>query len=81
MRKTGVIGAGIKGEGVAHINALAGYKVILINVNTIKYDLLFIEFGGWECYICSFFKKVKKKFNVKIPITCVFEIATINYYS
>ncbi|NUC17259.1 hypothetical protein C6359_06925 [Bacillus wiedmannii] len=57
MRKTGVIGAGIMGEGVAHINALAGYKVILINVNTIKYDLLFSEFWGWECYICSFLRR------------------------
>ncbi|PEA06983.1 hypothetical protein CN425_24975 [Bacillus cereus] len=81
MRNIGIIGAGIMGEGVAHINALAGYKVILINVNTIKYDLLFIELGGWECYIFSFFKMVKKKFNVKIPITCMFEIVTINYYS
>ncbi|MBP3967428.1 MULTISPECIES: 3-hydroxyacyl-CoA dehydrogenase NAD-binding domain-containing protein [Bacillus] len=68
MGNIGVVGAGIMGGGVAHINALAGYKVILINVDTIKYGLLFIELGVLHML---FFKEVKKKFNVNIPITYV----------
>ncbi|NOZ07515.1 MAG: 3-hydroxybutyryl-CoA dehydrogenase [FCB group bacterium] len=34
MKKIGVIGAGTMGNGIAHVNALAGYKVTLLDVKT-----------------------------------------------
>lgn len=53
----------------------------ILDVETIKYDLPFIELGMKSLDIPFFIKKVTKKFNVEIPITSVFENMTINSYS
>ena len=33
MQKIGVIGAGTMGNGIAHVSALSGFEVVLVDIN------------------------------------------------
>ena len=38
IEQVAIVGAGQMGNGIAHVSALAGYKVILIDVNQAALD-------------------------------------------
>lgn len=53
----------------------------ILDVNAIEYDQPFIELGMESLDIPFFIKKVTNKYNLEIPVTSVFENATVNTYS
>src|SRR5690625_5280638 len=53
----------------------------ILDADSVKYDLPFIELGLESLDIPFFIKKMSKEFNVEIPVTSVFENTTIHSYA